>query len=246
MILNKMTTFHYLTKSRYLQGLQCPKLLWLSIHEPESISGEIDEATKYKFDVGNKVGEYARTRFTSGTLVKENHRQLFQAIKSTETLVENGTPAIFEATAKFGSILSRVDVLERIKKNGNAWNIHEVKMSGEVKPVHYDDIAIQRYCFENAGYNIRKTFLVHVNKEYLRHGDIDPDAFLLAEDTTREVKEKMIGIEEKAKDFFEVIKSNRCPTAIAGEQCFVPYPCPFLDYCNHPIKKHSIYELSKT
>jgi hypothetical protein len=50
-----MASFHYLTKSRYMQGLQCPKYLWLSINEPE-LGAEIDEATQHLFTVGKRVG----------------------------------------------------------------------------------------------------------------------------------------------------------------------------------------------
>jgi len=40
-----------LTKSKYLVGLQCPKYIWIKIHEPERIP-EFDISTKHKFAEG--------------------------------------------------------------------------------------------------------------------------------------------------------------------------------------------------
>ncbi|MBP7708297.1 hypothetical protein KA107_01315 [Candidatus Pacearchaeota archaeon] len=47
-----------ITKSRYLKGLQCPKLFWISIIEPERMP-EVDEAQQKLFDEGHVVGEMA-------------------------------------------------------------------------------------------------------------------------------------------------------------------------------------------
>jgi len=54
-----------LSKSRYLNGLQCPKLLWVATNEPERIP-EPDAATQYRFDQGHLVGELARKLFPDG------------------------------------------------------------------------------------------------------------------------------------------------------------------------------------
>ena len=48
-----------LTKSKYITGLQCPKLLWIQINEPERIP-ETDPITQYIFDQGHMVGKHAK------------------------------------------------------------------------------------------------------------------------------------------------------------------------------------------
>jgi hypothetical protein len=148
-----MASFHYLTKSRYMQGLQCPKLLWLSINEPE-LGAEIDEATQHIFDVGKRVGEIAQKRYKDGVLIAEDHMHLQDALRSTENHAGSGAPAMFEAAAKFETVLCRADILQRTKKD--LWEIHEVKMSTSVKEEHLDDLAIQQYCFDRAGYSISR------------------------------------------------------------------------------------------
>ena len=49
----------FLTKSKYLLGLQCPKLLWITFNKPKMIP-KIDEATQHIFDQGHVVGELAK------------------------------------------------------------------------------------------------------------------------------------------------------------------------------------------
>ena len=44
-----------LSKSKYLNGLQCPKYLWLLFNEPERIPA-VDAATQYRFDQGHLIG----------------------------------------------------------------------------------------------------------------------------------------------------------------------------------------------
>lgn len=48
------TKTQFLTKSRYVNGLQCPKWLWLSFNKPEEMPN-VDEATQFRFDEGLKA-----------------------------------------------------------------------------------------------------------------------------------------------------------------------------------------------
>jgi len=237
-----MAAFHYLTKSRYMQALQCPKLLWLAVNKPEE-GEEVDEATQHRFDVGHRVGEYARMRFEGGVLIEEDHMHLSEAVKSTKAAVEKGVPSIFEATEKYDTVLCRADILERVSKKGKTWDIIEVKMSGDVKEPHFDDLAIQRYCFEKAGYAIRNTRLMHIDTKYVRKGEIDPSKLLAEKDITGEVLEKQKDIGEKIKEFSEILASNKCPAMEPGDQCEDPYLCPYYDLCNKPLPEGSIYFL---
>ena len=51
-----------ISKSKYMNGLQCPKLLWFVFNEPEEIP-EADEATKFILDQGNEVTNLAKKLF---------------------------------------------------------------------------------------------------------------------------------------------------------------------------------------
>ena len=54
-----------LSKSRYTNGLQCPKLLWLKTNAPEKIK-EDDKAKQHIFEQGDIIGNLAKQLFPKG------------------------------------------------------------------------------------------------------------------------------------------------------------------------------------
>jgi hypothetical protein len=59
-----------LTKSNYLLGLQCPKLLWVSKNQKERIP-EPDSSAKHIFEVGTLIGVLATKVFEDGIDLSE-------------------------------------------------------------------------------------------------------------------------------------------------------------------------------
>ena len=57
-----------LSKSRYVQGWQCLKQVYLGINHPD-LATPVDEALQARFDQGTRLGELARTRWPDGRLV---------------------------------------------------------------------------------------------------------------------------------------------------------------------------------
>ena len=55
-----------LTKSNYLQGLQCPKLLWVAKNDKQRIP-EPDISVKHNFEMGDIIGVLATKVFPEGT-----------------------------------------------------------------------------------------------------------------------------------------------------------------------------------
>ncbi len=118
---------------------------------------------------------------------------------------------IFQPTVVTDDDLScRADILTFDRENGD-WDIHEVKMGTQVKPENVMDVAFQRNCFEKAGIKIGKTFLVHINNKYVRHGPIEPQKIFVSEDITEAVIEKMPKVLEDITEALEVLR-HRCGT----------------------------------
>ena len=59
----------YLTKSRFVDGYQCPKLLWWKVNEPDAEELEPDVVLQDLFDQGRLVGLRARDDFPGGVLI---------------------------------------------------------------------------------------------------------------------------------------------------------------------------------
>ena len=60
-----------ISKSRYLSGMQCPKLLWIGYRKPRLIP-PTDPATQAMFDQGHEVGALAQRLFPGGLEVDWN------------------------------------------------------------------------------------------------------------------------------------------------------------------------------
>jgi len=58
----------YLTKSRYTAGLQCPRRLWLNVHEPRDWD---EPETGSTADIGIEIGRMARLLLPGGILGEE-------------------------------------------------------------------------------------------------------------------------------------------------------------------------------
>jgi Domain of unknown function(DUF2779) len=218
------------------------KAMWLSVWKP-TLAATFDEATNHRFQVGTRIGEYARQRFSNGILVSEDHMHLKDAIVSTVGHAVGDAPAIFEATVEHARVLCRADVLSRVSRD--SWDMIEVKMSTQVKEEHIPDISIQYFCFSRAGYEIEKCHLMHVDKTYVRSGKIDPARLLIAEDVTARVQEHVSTIEDRIKQFVDTLDSPACPEISPGDYCDQPFRCAFYDHCNAPRAAYSIYELSR-
>jgi hypothetical protein len=225
-----------LSKSKYLNGLQCPKLLWTYFHEPEKIP-QFDASTQHLFDEGHKIGEFAKRLYPDGIDIPDsdfsgNLAQSRILLKQRKTLFE---PAFF-----VGGIYSRLDILNPV--GNNEWDIIEVKGSTKVKPENLDDVSFQKFCAEKFGLKIRKCFLTFINNQYVKSGEIEPEKLFSTQDITNDVNSAADGIQERIKAMFDIIASPTCPDVAIGSHCSEPYPCPITS-CWESLPEHNIFEL---
>ncbi len=225
-----------LSKSRYLSGLRCPKYLWIQFHEPERIP-EPDTVTQYLFDQGHLVGELAKKLFPSGIDIPTD--DFLNNIRQTNQLLQQRTP-IFEASIFTERIYSRIDILNPV--NENEWDIIEVKATTRVKDIHFDDSSFQKYCCDKLGLKIRKCFLIHINNQYVKEGEIDPNQFFIMQDITTEVEESSKGIQDRIDEIFEITAASDCPEITIGRHCSDTYDCSLTE-CWDFLPEGSVFDL---
>jgi len=223
----------FLSKSKYLIGLQCPKLLWFHYNAKDELP-EIDEQTQAIFDQGHEVGELAKKLYPDGINVDWDV-PLQEVLNQSQGLLVQRKP-LFEAGFMFNGTYARVDVLNPVA--GGKWDIIEVKSGTDVKPVNLNDVAFQSYCYDGAGVPIRKCFLMHVNNKYVRKGEIEPKGLFTKVDVTGKAKEARAGIQERITDMLATIKLKKCPEVDIGPHCSDPYDCPLIEKCWKHVNKH--------
>ena len=79
---------------------------------------------------------------------------------------------LFEPTFEYESAISRADILSPV--DGDAWDIFEVKSGTDVKEINLIDLAFQCHVYRGAGLKIQRCWLILVNNDYVRKGDVMP------------------------------------------------------------------------
>ncbi|ABW66051.1 DUF2779 domain-containing protein [Desulfosudis oleivorans] len=234
-----------ISKSQYLRGLQCPKSLWYYRHRPD-LAPETPPGRQALFDAGHEVGVLAQQYFKTGIEITEDYLATDKAICSTQKAVADGHIHIFEATAAApDGAFSKIDILKKVGKS-DAWDLVEVKMSTGVKDYHVDDMALQRHAFTGAGYNIRKSILMHINNQYVRSGDLDLLALFTLADCTEQVTSRLADVDGHVARLLDVIRQQKEPDVAPGDHCFSPFECDYTGHCwpTHPPR--SVYDLFPT
>ena len=233
---------HRLSKSQYLKGLQCPKALWLYRHRPD-LAPPISEKKQWLFDSGHEVGNLAQAYWEYGYLIDDAYYEIDKAIESTNRAIADGQNVIFEATAcSPDGAFSRIDILQRIHSTRN-WDLIEVKQSTGVKDYHLDDIALQRYAFARAGYNVRRSVLMHLNRDYIRMGELDPNQMFLLEDCTEWTQARMTGVKSHLAALLDVVNQADQPSVPIGRHCRSPFECDYMDHCWQHVPEYSIFNV---
>jgi hypothetical protein len=151
---------HHLSKSRFVTGWQCHKLLWWRVHEPDAVELQPDKVLQDLFDQGRQVGEVARERFPGGVLIDPPHYQREERVAATKQALDAGAPAIFEATFIACDTFVSVDVLQRLH---DGFRLIEVKSSTHQKDEHIPDLAVQVFVVGQCGLNVRECQVMHLN-----------------------------------------------------------------------------------
>jgi len=223
-----------LTKSKFLNGLQCPRLLWFA--DKDKLP-DISLHTQHLFNQGLEFEGYVKLLFKEG--VDLGGLDFSENIEKTEELI-NQKKTIFQAGIKVDDFYCKVDILEF---TDDGWNICEVKASSSVKKEHYPDLAFQKFVCEKAGLKVNGCFVYYLNNEFVKNGDIDPELLVLKEDVTENVNQET-GISENAENFLKLIKEQTAPESSIGKHCNTPYNCPLKSDCWSYLPEYYVMQLT--
>jgi hypothetical protein len=230
-----------ISKSQFMMGLQCPKRLWLYNFRKELIP-PVDPATQHLFDEGHRVDEISRGYFKGGKLVAFDYRQLQHAIEHTAWLMKDGAKVIYEGAFAAAGALIRCDILK--KNTDGSWDLIEVKSSTEVKEEHIPDVTVQRVVLEAAGVKVKKTWLMHINRDFVKDGPVDPKKFFKKEDISSQVEELLPEAKANLEKFLDML-AGPCPELGIGRHCSAPYDCDFRPFCWKGVPEYSIYNVPR-
>ncbi len=227
-----------LSKSRYCKGIQCPKILWLSEHKPEVAEDVLPESI---LATGNMVGDLARSYYGDYVLVDFTYDKKAMC-DQTRCFIDAGEENIAEASFVYDGLYCAVDILH---KNGDGWDIVEVKSSTHVTPIYIEDMSFQYYVLTKCGLNIKGVYNMHINNQYVRHGELDLQGLFTVEDYTDLAFSKLYEVEKNVSYIRSYVDTNSEPKKDIDVCCESPYECAFKAYCSRHIPENSIFDISR-
>jgi len=220
-----MSKYHF-SKSRYCNGIQCPKMLWLKKNMPD----EFDDSVMNQaiLSTGNDVGDLAMGLFGDYTEVPYSE-SLSEMIPATQKLIDDGVKNICEASFSYDGCFCSVDILRNL--GGNKVELYEVKSSTEVKDIYKEDVSYQNFVLSKLGFDVQKVCLVHINNQYVRYGELELDKLFKIVDLTDVAKSKLSEVEDNIAKFREYLEQETEPECKVGSQCSSPYDCGYWSHC---------------
>jgi len=186
------------------------------------------------------VGDLAKGLFPGGVEIPFDADDFDGMIAQTREWIDRGVEVIYEATFKERGIFAMVDILVR---NGERWDLYEVKASAHLKNHYHDDAAIQWYALSEA-LELGRAYLVHINNRYERNGPLRLRRLFRIEDITDEVLSRQETIPHRLQEIESMLHGDE-PSIAIGPHCFEPHACDFRSYCWRDVPaENSVFELS--
>jgi len=233
-----------LTKTNFIQYLNCPESLWLLKNKPnEYPNGEFSLFLEKLISEGYEVEEYAKQLFSTGINISESGSP-----EHTKSIIESDGIVFFQpAFETFKGAFARVDILER--KNDMTWHLYEVKSSSSIKTDnkhnHLKDACFQKYVLEECGYTISQVSIIHINKEYIKNGDIESSELLKVVEVTDDLNNIYSATANEINSALNFINTNVSITNCSCVEKTRNNHCDAFSYFNPEIENHSIYEINR-
>jgi hypothetical protein len=188
----------------------------------------------HRFKQGYAFQEFVVQILQNPILLGNPHQET--NIKETQDALQKNK-SVVEAGFLHDGTYIRSDILI---PNKDGYDLVEVKASTQVKPEHIPDLAIQLYILEQCGLKINNVFVYHLNKDYVKLGELTEE-LITKTDVTEEVRDypdipDLIQVAQK------VLQSEIPPELCLNASC---------DFCTsidpegiRNIVEHSVLELS--
>lgn len=229
----------WVSKSGFLAGLQCPKLLWSRYNAPQ-LFPPVDPLTQCKFDQGHEVGHLAKALYPAGREIEGDGLNLDRALRETQQALRERRP-LFEPVFLHRGGLARIDILNPI--GSEEWELVEVKSGVEMKDINVWDVAFQAFLVAGSGLRVRQCTLMHLDRNYVRRGAMDPKQLFLRRDVTPQAFAFMQCIKDGLDEMLKIVGQRTCPETAIGDHCNHPFQCPLHGPCWEFLPEHSVLDL---
>lgn len=231
-----------ISKSDFLKYKECSSFFWFWKNDPSVLSKEKEDPFIDRLkSQGYEVELFARQLYPNAILVNGQPKM---ASEMTSQLINQGTQEIFQASFLAEGLFSSCDILLWNDLYGG-WDIVEVKSSTDKEKKakeHILDAAFQRVVLEKAELKVVNVYLLELNKNFYKDGEIDPNqVFNTTEITTQciELESQILADIQTAKDLLLSENPLDCSCKYKGRARH----CRAFDYLYPNVPAYSVYDL---
>lgn len=216
-----------ITKSKYIDYITCERLFYLKENFPEQ--QQISEFLQLLAIEGVEVGKVGRSYFGDYVLVDSDDR-----VKQTKEYIDQGYKVIAEASFSYKDLFCSVDLL-KIDEDGI--EIYEIKSSSTLEDKYIDDVSFQTYVLTKLGYNVKNSYVLYINKNYVLNKNLNLNDLF--------VKEKILIKTDVENNLNKLRKEhNILQPLYACKHCTDNGNCPYNHYCFEKLPKNNVFELA--
>jgi len=211
-----------LTKTAYLRYLKCPPEFWLDYHQPLLMA----EPTTLEY-------EHLRQQ---GYAVQQLAKQLKRFLPSSEFTVD------FERPFQNTDFYARSDIAVTENATGLI-DLYETKSAASVKDEHLDDTTFQTMVAERNGFTVGRCFVITMNGEYVRRGEIDPEQLFTVSDVTDEVRGRLELTSENARNAIAYLDTIPVPS-LADYCADNKLECAFIQQNFPDLPEYTVFDIA--
>ena len=231
----------YISKTDYVQALDCDKNLWLQKHKPELFDDAVlSEFAERLLEEGKLVDEASRNLFADARFI--NARGQDAVNQTADAISTKSQDILLQPAFSHEIFFAQCDVLRIINWDTKECELFEVKASNQVKKEHIPDLSFQKIILEANGFNVSTVGVIHLNKEYTRRGPIDYERLFITSDVTDEVTDIESETLERMS-YLKVYLNGQEPSGCACVYKGRSGQCESFAYSNPHIPEYSIHDL---
>ena len=177
-----------LSKTNFITYLDCRKNAWLKIHRPDIYyEYPLSSFEQNIIETGNEIDVLARDLFPGGVLIEDPEDN-----ELTQQLIDQQTKVIYQPVFTTDKFLTACDILVWNDDN-SLYDLYEVKSStasattegsSRATKEYLTDIAFQKTVLTDSDVTVGQTYLIRLNKAFVRTGNINLQELFLIEDVS--------------------------------------------------------------
>jgi hypothetical protein len=211
-----------LTKTDFMLYQDAPMHLWVHKNQPLAVT-EPSPYDQYLMAQGIRIEEVA-----SAYLEDVLHKRY------------SNPELMLQKTLTDGFFETRADVVVYDGEAG-VCDLYEIKSGTSISKMHLYDVAFT-YLVSAVSLRVRDVFIVHLDKEFVKAGDLDLEKLFVVENVTSAVNELLEEVKSARESALWAVQQPN-PEAILN--CQKPKTCPCPELCHPDLPEYSIYDLTR-